>query len=182
MRAVPLRLSVAALSAALLLSACSGGGDDSDDKSADSGTTPSASAGGGSTCAVDKLDTQAGAVNAAPGAGDSGNVTFTITNTGAECSLAGFPKVQLKADGAAVAVPQDPAAVAQAVTLPEQGTASFTITYTRGDGDKAIKATKLEFGLAEGAGKEFDWSYGDVVLKDEKTPDATVSGFQQAGD
>jgi len=181
MRAVPLRLSVAALSAALLLSACSGGGDD--DKNADSGTTPSApAAGGGSTCALDKLDTQAGAVNAAPGAGDSGNVTFTITNTGAECSLAGFPKVRLKSDGAAVAVPQDPAAVAQSVTLPAQGTASFTLTYTRGDGDKAIKATKLEFGLTEGAGKELGWSYGDVVLKDAKTADASVSGFQQAGD
>lgn len=178
MRAVPLRLSVAALSAALLLSACSGGGDD--DKNADGGTTPSASAaagGGGSSCAADKLDAQAGAVNAAPGAGDSGNVTFTVTNTGAECSLTGFPKVQLKADGTAVAVPQDPAAVAQAVTLPSQGTASFTLTYTRGDGDKAIKATKLEF-----SGKELEWSYGDVVLKDAKTPDATVSGFQQAGD
>ncbi|GAQ54723.1 DUF4232 domain-containing protein [Streptomyces acidiscabies] len=182
MRAVPLRLSVAAFSAALLLSACSGGGDD--DKNADSGTTPSASApaAGGSTCAVDKLDTQAGPVNAAPGVGDSGNVTFTITNTGDECSLAGFPKVQLKAGDTSVAVPQDPAAVAQTVPLPAQGTASFTITYTRGDGDKAIAAKKLEFGLAEGSGKEFDWSYGDVVLKDTKTPDATVSGFQQAGD
>ncbi|WP_416971568.1 DUF4232 domain-containing protein [Streptomyces sp. 4F14] len=181
MRAVPLRLSVAALSAALLLSACSGGGDD--DKNADGGTTPSApAAGGGSTCAVDKLDTQAGPVNAAPGVGDSGNVTFTITNTGDECSLAGFPKLELKAGGTAVAVPQDPAAVAQTVTLPAQGTASFTITYTRGDGDKAITATKLGFGLAETSGKELDWSYGAVVLKDEKTPDATVSGFQQAGD
>ncbi|QNP71053.1 DUF4232 domain-containing protein [Streptomyces roseirectus] len=181
MRAVPLRLCVAVFSAALVLSACSGGGDD--EKNADAGASPSASAaGGGSGCAADKLDAAVGAVNAAPGVGDSGNVTFTLTNTGAECSLAGFPQLELKAGGASAVVPQDPAAVAQEVTLPEQGTASFTVTYTRGDGDKAIKATKLAFGVAAGAVKEFDWSYGDVVLADAKKADATVSGFQQAGD
>lgn len=177
MRVVPpLRLGVAVLSAGLLLSACSSGSGDDDGKNADSASA-SAAASGGSTCAADKLDATVGAVNAAPGVGDSGNVTFTVTNTGAQCTLSGFPEVELKGGSSSLAVPKDPAAEAQTLTLPAQGTASFTVTYTRGDGDKAVAATKVAVGA-----KELDWTYGSVVLKDAGTPDATVSGYQQAGD
>ncbi|GHD47211.1 DUF4232 domain-containing protein [Streptomyces galbus] len=178
MRAVP--ITVTTLAAALLLTACDSGGDSGNDD-AKPPATPSAAASGG--CAADGLDAQVGPVSEAPAAGDTGTVTVTLTNKGAECTLKGFPVVRLHAD-ADVDVPQDPTAPAQSVTLPEQGTASFTITYVRGDGGKSVAATTASYALPNGTGApvDFDWSYGDVARKDDGAVDATVSGFQQAGD
>ncbi|MGW0874068.1 DUF4232 domain-containing protein [Streptomyces sp. NPDC002740] len=180
MRAVP--LTVTALAAALLLTAC-GGGDDSGsdtDESKAAGTT----GGTGTTCAAGDLGQEVGPVNAAPAAGDSGNVTVTLTNKGAECVLDGFPTVELTADSGSATVPKDEAAEAQALTLPAQGTATFTITYVRGeDGGDGLAVKTVKYGLPGGsADQSFPWSYGDVALKSEKVPDATVSAFQQAGD
>ncbi|QJT03201.1 DUF4232 domain-containing protein [Streptomyces asoensis] len=178
MRAVP--ITVTALAAALLLTAC-GGGDDSG-----SGTDESKASGStGSTGSACDLGQEVGPVNAAPAAGDSGNVTVTLTNKGAECTLNGFPTVELTADGGSATVPKDEAAEAQALTLPAQGTATFTITYVRGEdgGDKSLAVKTVKSGLPGGsADLSFPWSYGDVALKSEKVPDATVSAFQQAGD
>jgi hypothetical protein len=188
MRAVP--ITVTALTAALLLTAC-GGGDDSgsgsDAKSKASGSASSASSGGaaGSACAADKLGQEVGPVNAAPAAGDTGNVTVTFTNKGEQCTLTGFPAVDLQADGASATVAKDAAAEAQPLALPAQGTASFTITYVRGEGggDKSLAVKAVKYGLpGSSATQTFPWSYGDVALKGEGVPDATVSAFQQAGD
>ncbi|WP_327316941.1 DUF4232 domain-containing protein [Streptomyces sp. NBC_01235] len=182
MRAVP--ITVTALAAALLLTAC-GGGDDSgsgsDEKSKASGSAGST----GSACAAADLGREVGPVNAAPAAGDTGNVTVTFTNKGAECTLTGFPAVDLQADGTSATVAKDEAAEAQALTLPAQGTASFTITYVRGEdgGDKSIAVKTVKYGLPGASATEsFAWSYGDVALKSAGVPDATVSSFQQSGD
>ncbi|MEU8574783.1 DUF4232 domain-containing protein [Streptomyces asoensis] len=180
MRAVP--LTVTALAAALLLTAC-GGGDDSGsggDESKGAGT--SAPAGG--ACAAADLGQEV-AANAAPSAGDSGNVTVTLTNKGEECTLDGFPTVELAADGTSAKVAEDEAAEAQELTLAAQGTATFTITYVRAaeGGDKSLAVKTVKFGLpGASADQSFPWSYGDVSLKSEKVPDATVSAFQSAGD
>ncbi|MFJ8944280.1 DUF4232 domain-containing protein [Streptomyces sp. NPDC102395] len=180
MRAVP--ITVTALATALLLTACGGGDDSSSDDAKSKAPTSSAGAPAGSAC---DLAAQVGPVNAAPAAGDSGNVTVTLTNKGSDCTLDGFPTVELEADGAKAAVPADAAAAPQKLTLPAQGTTSFTITYVRGEdgGDKSLAAKTAKYGLPGASATEsFEWSYGAVALKDGKTPDASVSGFQQAGD
>ncbi|MFH9553204.1 DUF4232 domain-containing protein [Streptomyces sp. NPDC051445] len=187
MRAVP--ITVTALAAALLLTAC-GGGDDSGSGGDESKGAASAGATGstgstGTTCAAGDLGQEVGPVDAAPAAGDSGNVTVTLTNKGADCTLDGFPTVELTADGATATVAKDEAAKAQALALPAQGTVSFTITYVRGEegGDKSLAVKTVKFGLpGASADQSFPWSYGDVSLKSDKVADATVSGFQQAGD
>ncbi|MCX4763994.1 DUF4232 domain-containing protein [Streptomyces sp. NBC_01275] len=178
MRAVP--ITVTALAAALLLTACSSSSDD------DSGSGDGESkAAAGSACAFDDLGQEVGPVDAAPGAGDTGNVTVTLTNKGAECTLEGFPTVDLEAGDASATVPKDAAAEAQKLTLPAQGTASFTITYTRGEsgGDQSLAVKTVKYGLPGASATEsFTWSYGDVALKSADAPDASVSAYQQAGD
>ncbi|MEU2282305.1 DUF4232 domain-containing protein [Streptomyces sp. NPDC013178] len=177
MRAVP--ITVSALAAAFLLTACGGG----DDNSSSDGKESKAAS--GSSCAAGDLGMEAGAVNAAPAAGDTGNVTVTITNKGAECTLEGFPKVELEADGTTVAVPEDKAAAPQKLTLAAQATSSFTLTYVRGEegGEQSLAVKTVKYGLPGGkADQSLDWSYGAVALKGKDTPDASVSGFQQAGD
>ncbi|MFJ2606802.1 DUF4232 domain-containing protein [Streptomyces sp. NPDC091279] len=125
--------------------------------------------------------------SAAPDTGDTGNVTVTITNRGAECTVNGFPGVSLKADGTSVAVPEDKAAKAQKVTLAKDGTASFTLTYVRGAAGaaKSLAVKTGEFSLPGDSEKHsFAWSYGEVALKGtgSGTPDASVTALQQAGD
>jgi hypothetical protein len=176
MRAVP--ITVTALAAACLLTAC-GGGDDSSSGGEESKAVS------GPACAAADLSMEVGPVNAAPAAGDTGNVSVTVTNNGAQCTLEGFPKVELEADGTTTAVPQDEAAEAQQLPLAEQATASFTITYVRAEegASQSLAVKTVKYGLPGGsADQSFPWSYGDVALKDEKTPDASVSAFQQAGD
>lgn len=181
MRAVP--LTVTALAAALLLTAC-GGGDDSDSGGDQSKAAGSAGPTGGG-CAAGDLGQEVGPVDAAPAAGDTGNVTVTLTNKGAQCTLKGFPEVSLQADGTSATVAKDEAAAPQELTLPAQGIASFTITYVRGEegGDKSLAVKSVKFGLPGASSTaSFDWSYGAVALKGKDAPDATVSAFAQAGD
>jgi hypothetical protein len=184
MRAVP--ITVTALAAALLLTAC-----DSGSASDSSGGSPSSSpegqrSQGGSTCAMGQFGAEVGPVNAAPAAGDSGNVTVTLTNRGSTCTLNGFPGVDLNAGGTSTAVPVDAAAEAQQLTLAEGDTASFTITYVRGEesGAKSLAVKTVRYGLPGATEEEsFTWSYGEVALKgDAGEPDASVSAFQQSGD
>ncbi|MDX3575368.1 MULTISPECIES: DUF4232 domain-containing protein [unclassified Streptomyces] len=181
MRAVP--ITVTALAAALLLTACSGG-DDSGSGGDESKAAASPGA-AGSACAAGDLGQEVGPVDAAPAAGDTGNVTVTLTNKGKECTLAGFPKVELKAGDDSATAAQDEAAAPQPLTLPAQGTASFTITYVRGagGGDKSLSVKTVEYGLPQASSTaDFPWSYGDVALKSKGVADATVSAFHPAGD
>ncbi|MGW3121270.1 DUF4232 domain-containing protein [Streptomyces sp. NPDC001107] len=174
MRATP--ITVAALAAALLLTACdsSGGDSDSTDKNKADGA-----------CTLDAVGVQV-AASAAPSAGDTGNVTVTLTNRGSKCTLNGFPAVDLQGGKASGAVPADKAAKAQKLSLAKGGTASFTITYVRGEagGTKSLPVKAATFTLpGSGAGHSFPWSYGEVAVKGGAgAPDASVSPFQQAGD
>ncbi|MFG2789890.1 DUF4232 domain-containing protein [Streptomyces sp. NPDC048419] len=176
MRATP--IAVAALAAALLLTACdngSGGGDGSNGKAAKSGDA----------CTLDGVGVQVGA-SAAPSAGDSGDVTVTITNNGSTCTLSGFPAVRLQAGGTTSSVPSDKAAKAQKLTLAKDATASFTITYVRGEagGKQSLAVKTAKFSLpGSSAGHSIPWSYGEVALKGgADRPNASVTAFQQAGD
>jgi hypothetical protein len=168
-------LTVAALAAALLLTACDDGGESNGkDAEADSGC-------------VGELAVEFGPANAAPAAGDTGNVPVTITNRGtAECALDGLPTLEFEAAGSTVTVATDPAVTAGKTTLVKDAATSFTLTYVRGEegGGRslAVKTAKVRLpGSTET--HHFKWSYGVVALKsDGKTPDASVSGFQRSGD
>ncbi|MFF4504930.1 DUF4232 domain-containing protein [Streptomyces sp. NPDC001401] len=175
MRATP--ITVAALAAALLLTAC-------DDNGGDSGSTGENKA-AGDACTLDAVGVQV-AASAAPSAGDSGSVTVTLTNRGSKCTLNGFPGVALRTGSASDTIPAAKAAKAQKLTLAKAATASFTITYVRGEagGSKSLPAKTVKFTLpGSTAGHSFKWSYGEVALKgDAGAPNASVTPFQQAGD
>ncbi|MBV7695990.1 DUF4232 domain-containing protein [Streptomyces sp. TRM70350] len=172
MRATSLTVGSAALAAALLLTACGGGEGD----------------GGGqdtSACALDEVGVEVGPANAAPVAGDTGNIPVTVTNHGAECTLDGFPAVDLQADGTSVTVPADKAAKAQKLTLAKDTAATFTITYVRGGAgsEGSLDAKTVKVGLpGASATQSFEWPYGAVALVSGGAPDASVGAFLQAGD
>jgi hypothetical protein len=175
MRALP--LAATAVVAALTLTACSD--DDADTK--DTAATSSAKA--VAACAIGAMTVEVGPANAAPAVGDTGNLPVTITNdSGAKCTLDGLPSVTL----GPAAVEPDPAAKGGRTTLAKGATTSFTLTYVMGaaGGDKSLAVTEGKFGLPGSSETyEFKWSYGDVAVKsDGKTPDASVSGFQQSFD
>jgi hypothetical protein len=184
MRSFPPLALAAALAATLLLTACDDAGTSADDvKNADRA--------GGSACAIGDMGVEVGA-GAAPAAGDTGNVTVTLTNHGARCTLKGFPAVDLVAENSTASVPADQAAQAaqaaqsESLTLTKDATASFTITYVRGEasGARSLPVRKATFGLPGAtATHDVKWSYGPVALKGEAgEPDASVSAFQVAGD
>ncbi|MGV9253009.1 DUF4232 domain-containing protein [Streptomyces sp. NPDC003697] len=174
MRAIP--LTVTALAATLLLTGCgSDGGSDSAGKDHDD-----------TACRIDGVSVRVGPANAAPAAGDTGDVPVTISNRGAECTLEGFPGVTLSAGGTSVTVPSEQAGTPQRLTLAKDGTASFTLTYVRGaEGDaQSLDAAKLRLTLPGATDSQsFPWSFGPVRgKKDAHDPDASVTAFQQAGD
>ncbi|MEV7001975.1 DUF4232 domain-containing protein [Streptomyces sp. NPDC093982] len=173
-------LTVAALAAALLLTACDDGG-------AGDGKTQDSKA--DSAC-VGELAVEFGPANAAPAAGDTGNVPVTVTNrSGGTCVLTGLPTVEFDAGGTSTSVAADEAvgdAASTKTTLVKEASTSFTLTYVRGEegGSKSLGVETVKVRLP-GSGKtqSFKWSYGDVALKsDGKAPDASVSGFQRTGD
>ncbi|QOV36547.1 DUF4232 domain-containing protein [Streptomyces ferrugineus] len=171
--------TVAALAAALLLTACDDGGD------GDGGQDDKAASG-----CVAGLAVEFGPANAAPAAGDTGNVPVTVTNRGdADCALAGLPGVEFEAGNIVTTVAADEAAGAaarQKTTLTKGASTSFTLTYVRGEeGDAKSLAVRRAKVLLPGSTRthSFKWSYGDVSLKsDGQTPDASLSGFQRSGD
>ncbi|MFF0161886.1 DUF4232 domain-containing protein [Streptomyces sp. NPDC005263] len=176
MRATP--LAVTALTAALLLTACDSGGSD------DTGST-SGKAGG--ACEVGQLGVEVGPANAAPAAGDTGNIPVSLTNQSAPCALNGAPGVTLKAGDTVTTVPAASGAKPEKLTLAKGEIATFTLTYVRGgaDGAKSLAAKNLEVSLPGDADttKSFRWSYGAVALKGGgKAPDASVGPFTRAGD
>jgi hypothetical protein len=174
MRATP--ITVAALAAALLLTACDGNG-------GDSGSTSDSKS--GDACTLDTVGVQV-AASAAPSAGDTGNVTVTITNRDTKCTVNGFPGVDLYAGNTSTTVPAQKAAKTQKLTLAKDATASFTITYVRGaaGGKKSLPVKTVKFSLpGSTADHSFTWSYGEVALKGgTDAPNASVTAFQQAGD
>jgi hypothetical protein len=177
MRILPTTLT-AALAATLLLTGC-GGGDTGDDdaKNADPAID--------SACALGELGVEVGA-GAAPAAGDTGTVTVTLTNQGAECTLKGFPAVDLLADGGTTSVSAEQSAQARPLTLGKGATTSFTITYVRGEAGSAqsLAVRKASFTLpgSTADAHELPWSYGEVARKDGGAAQASVSGFESAGD
>jgi hypothetical protein len=180
MRALP--IAVVAAAAALTLTACDSGGSSSDSDGGKKASTAS-SAAASTACKIDQIGIQVGPANAAPAAGDTGNVPVTLTNKGAECTLQGFPTVKVQDGGTSTDVPEEKSATPPKQTLAASGTASFTITYVRGTaGDgKSLAATTLKIGLPGAATTQsFKWSYGPLAGKTD--PNASVSSFQPAGD
>ncbi|MGW3986137.1 DUF4232 domain-containing protein [Streptomyces sp. NPDC004830] len=178
MRTLPVTLA-AALSATLLLTAC-GGGDGADDtKNTDPSNGPAA-------CALGAMDVEVGA-GAAPAAGDTGNVTVTLTNQDAPCTLKGFPAVDLLAESSTTNVLPEEGAQARPLTLGKGATTSFTITYVRGEADPAksliVHAASFTLPGVPKDAHELKWSYGPVAhAEDGGLADATVSGFETSGD
>ncbi|MEU6910789.1 DUF4232 domain-containing protein [Streptomyces coeruleorubidus] len=177
MRTLPLTLA-AALAATLLLTACDDGKTGDDAKNADPAN--------GSACAIGDLGVEVGA-GAAPAAGDTGNVTVTLTNQGAQCTLKGFPSVDLAAEDSTTSVSPEEGAKAQPLTLGKGGTTSFTITYVRGEAGsaKSLAVRKASFTLpgAPEDAHDLTWSYGEVARRDGGgAAQASVSGFESSGD
>jgi len=180
MRAIP--LAATALAAALLLTACDsdsggGGGDDS----------ASSSGKAGGACEVGRLGVEVGPANAAPAAGDTGNIPVSLTNQSAPCALDGTPGVTLKAGDTVATVPAASGANPEKLTLAKGESVTFTLTYVRGGaaGAKGLDAKTLEVSLPGDADttKSFPWSYGVLALKGGgKAPDASVGPFTRAGD
>ncbi|MFI6337898.1 DUF4232 domain-containing protein [Streptomyces sp. NPDC050535] len=180
MRAIP--ITVTALVAALSLTACGDSGDDG----GDSGTKATASTAATAACAIGQVGLEAGPASEAPAAGDTGIVPFTITNSGEQCTLEGFPGIGLSAGEASATVPGDEGAQPEKLTLAKGDTAAFTLTYVRGEaaGARSLDAKTVRISLpGADATKDFPWSYGPVAGKtDASDPDASVSPFQRAGD
>ncbi|MDQ1037858.1 hypothetical protein QFZ75_004274 [Streptomyces sp. V3I8] len=183
MRTLPIAVTALAATLALTLSAC--GGDDSggggDKKKTDSKASSSPTA-----CAGDGLGQEVVA-SEAPAAGDTGTVSVTLTNgTGADCTLEGFPTVGLEAGGTTLPVAPEKSAQPEKLTVKQDETVGFTITYVRGPADDAAKGAAVAtatFGLP-GADAElsFPWKYGEVALRSATEPDASVTALQRAGD
>ncbi|MFD4410829.1 DUF4232 domain-containing protein [Streptomyces sp. NPDC058251] len=181
MRALPIAVTV--LAAALALTSCDSSGGDSGGNSDGGNKTTSTSSG---TCKVDQVGIQVGPANAAPAAGDTGNVPVTITNRGSKCLLEGFPGLEVQAGGTSTDIVADKAAKPEKLTLAANGTASFTISYVRGKAGDAktldLKTLKISLPGATAA-QDFTWSYGPVAGKGRAGElDASVTPFQPAGD
>jgi hypothetical protein len=167
-------LPLAALAAALALTACGGGGDGGDGDDA----KPRA----GGPCAIGSVRIAVEPANAAPAAGDTGNVPVSVTNSGPECTLKGFPGVVLDTGDASVSVPRDKAAQVGEVTLAEGAATSFTLTYVRGEpgaGSLAVRTLRISLPGSDEQ-RAFDWPLaqtGPVAGTD--APEASLSGFQR---
>jgi len=187
MRARPIAVSaLTALVAVLALTACDdeGSGDKGDkgNKKADSSASPA----GSTACKADQVGQEV-AASEAPAAGDTGSVSVTLTNrSGGDCTLEGFPRVDLNAGGTTWSLTPEESAKPEKLTLKPDETTAFTITYVRGpagDATKGAAVQTVKFGLP-GAGTElsFPWKYGEVALRSESEPDASVGPLQRAGD
>ncbi|WP_369248209.1 DUF4232 domain-containing protein [Streptomyces sp. R41] len=178
MRALPIAVTV--LAAALALTSCDDSGGSKTDEAGK--TDKSAS----TDCRVDHVGIEVGPANAAPAAGDTGNVPVTLTNRDSTCTLKGFPGLEVHAGGDSTDIAPEKSANPVKLTLAKNDTATFTITYVRGEkGDaKTFDAQTLKISLPGAtATQDFKWSYGPVAGKNEAADlNASVSPFQHAGD
>ncbi|MFI2377314.1 DUF4232 domain-containing protein [Streptomyces sp. NPDC018964] len=180
MRITPVAVP-AALAALLLLTACdSAGGDGDQDGDGKRRST---------ACSVDTVSVEVGPASVAPAAGDTGEVTVGLTNRGAACTLDGFPEATLvgAGDSATLDVPPAEGAKAQELTLAKGASASFTLTYERGEPrDGAFDAEKLRVELpgdtSGSAVRTSPWTYGPVASTGQGSPKISVSAYQQVGD
>jgi hypothetical protein len=186
MRALP--IAVAALAAALVLTACDDSGSKkttSDTKSGKTGKTSSTAKKTPGACAVGDFGMEV-AANAAPAAGDTGNLTVTLTNHGAKCTLKGYPAIDVNGGSSTTNIVNEQGGQPVALSPATDETASFTITYVRGEegGTKSFDAKTLRVGLpGASAAHSIPWSYGPIAGKDQGVDlNASVSPFQQAGD
>ncbi|WP_055624729.1 DUF4232 domain-containing protein [Streptomyces sp. JHA19] len=182
MRTISVTASVAALAAALLLTSC----DDAGDAKTTQDKADKADTAAGAGCAAE-LAVRFGPANAAPAAGDTGNVPVTVTNRGAApCTVEGLPGMELVAGDTTAAVPAAEAASGGKATFAKGASLAFTLTYVRGEeGAETSLAARTATVRLPGAEKthSFKWAYGDIALKsDGSTPDASVTGFQQSTD
>ena len=180
MRAAP--LTVTALAAALLLTGCSG-----DDDGGSSAASAAASPSNGTTCRIGDMDVEVGPANVAPAAGDTGNIPVTLTNQSAECTLDGFPGIDLNATDSSANLSPEDGTKSTKVTLAKGTAATFTLTYVRGEagGKASLDVKTLNIALpGSGTAKSYKWSYGPVQGRsgNADAPNASVSAFQQAGD
>jgi hypothetical protein len=183
MRAAP--LTVTTLAAALLLTGCSSGGDSDSDK-ADGGSA-AASPSNGTTCKIGTMDVEVGPANVAPAAGDTGNIPVTLTNQSADCTLDGFPGIDLNATDSSASVSPLKGSASAKLTLAKGTAATFTITYVRGEagGKASLDVKTLNIALpGSGTAKSYKWSYGPVQGQSDNAgvPNASVGAFTQAGD
>ncbi|WP_369390981.1 DUF4232 domain-containing protein [Streptomyces sp. CG1] len=171
MRAIP--LTVTALAAALLLTACGGGGSKSGDKNS-------------SGCEIGGVSVQIGSASVAPKAGDTGEIPVSITNQSKPCTLDRFAGVSLNTGKAKTDVPALKGAKAQQLKLAKGDSASFTISYVRGEagGKNSLDVKTVNITLPGATtSRSFPWSYGPVATQPGGTgPNASVSAFQQVGD
>jgi hypothetical protein len=179
MRALPVRLAVTTLAAALALTAC-------DSKNGDSGKPSGHTSDKSKNTADCTVGIKVGPANAATTAGDTGNVPVTLTNDATRtCTFEGFPGIELTGGDTNWKVSDQEGANPEKVTLQKGATATFTITYVRGKagGSDSAAAKTLKI-TVPGAGdaRSYPWSYGEVALKGAKTPDASVTPIQLAGD
>jgi hypothetical protein len=176
-------LAVTALAAALALTACSsddsGTGTDTDT----GGKNGTRTAAAGAACGLNGLGIEVGPANAAPAVGDTGNLPVTLTNTKADaCTLDGFPKVTLLSGSTSWTVAEEKSAQPTELTLHQDESATFTLTYVRGEADGKGAADTLRFSLPGDSGdKTAKWTYG-VIAEKGSGLDATVTPFQTAGD
>ncbi|WP_419666623.1 DUF4232 domain-containing protein [Streptomyces sp. 2-1] len=187
MRARPIAVSaLTALVATLALTACddegSGAKANKGNKKADS----SSSAARSTACEADQVGQEV-AASEAPAAGDTGSVSVTLTNrSDGDCTLEGFPRVDLAAGGTTWSLAHEESAKPEKLTLKPDETTAFTITYVRGpagDATKGAAVKTVKFGLpGAGADLSFPWKYGEVALRSESEPDASVGPLQRAGD
>ncbi|AVH57345.1 MULTISPECIES: DUF4232 domain-containing protein [Streptomyces] len=182
MRVLP--IAVAVLAGAFALTSCgdSGGGGDAHAAS----TSASANASASTDCKIDEVGIQVGPANAAQAAGDTGNVPVTITNPGTQCTLEGFPGLEVRAGETSTEILPDKSAQPVKLPLAKDGAASFTITYVRGEGGDAktldLKTLKISLPGSDKT-QDFAWSFGPVAGKDGAgTLNASTSPFQHAGD
>ncbi|GGZ13996.1 DUF4232 domain-containing protein [Streptomyces poonensis] len=183
MRTTPAAVT-AALVAALTLTAC---GDSSDTPGTSDEDTASGAAGGKVTaCAADKLTVGFGPSNAAPAAGDTGNIPVTLTNTGSTCTLQGVPDTEVHSGDSSWTVSTEEGAAEPKLTLAENAAASFTITYVRGaagDPEQAVRPERVEFRLpGGGTAQSYAWPDAEVAVKSAEELDMTVSPFLPSGD
>ncbi|MFE9682632.1 DUF4232 domain-containing protein [Streptomyces sp. NPDC006285] len=182
MRTLPIAVTALAATLTLTLTACGGddgGGGDKKTSGKRSGSSAPAA------CAADKLGQEV-AASEAPAAGDTGTVSVTLTNgSGADCILEGFPSVTLKA-GSSLSVPSEESAEPEKLTVQQEETVGFTITYVRGPaGDPAkAAAVKTTQYVLPGTDTElsFPWEYGEVALQSGTEPNASVTPLQRTGD
>jgi hypothetical protein len=177
MRALPVVAAfTGAVTAALALTACGDGG-------GGGGTTHKTAT--SSACHVNEVGIHVGPANTAPAAGDTGNVPVTLTNVNSRtCTLEGFPGIEMQAGGSSWTLTPEKGAKAQKLTLKKDESATYTVTYVRGEtGAKGAAVKTMRISLpGHPDTKGWKWTYGNVARQTADVLNASVSSFQMAGD